>query len=56
LTNKRNEAEEKIKELLDNKVQSLGWNLTETVNVAIKEGHPNPEKLKEFAKLISGNE
>ncbi|MGF7076832.1 tetratricopeptide repeat protein [Mucilaginibacter sp. 3215] len=47
------EAETKIEELLSKNARSIDWNFEENISVAIKNGHPNPEKLKEFAKRIS---
>ncbi len=47
------ESENKIEELLKEGVQSIGWNLDKNVEVAIKNGHPNPEKLKELAQRVS---
>ena len=47
------EAESKIEEFVKEGVRSLGWNLEENVEAAIKNGHPNPMKLKELAKRIT---
>jgi tetratricopeptide (TPR) repeat protein len=46
-------AEIKIEELLLNGAASVGWNFDENIKQAIKEKHPNPKKLKEFAERIS---
>jgi len=47
------EAEKKIEELLSQSIRSIGWNFDGNIAQAIKDKHPNPEKLKEFAKRIS---
>ena len=47
------EAEKAIEDLLKEEVQSIGWNLDINVEIAIKDGHPNPEKLKELAQRIT---
>lgn len=47
------ESEEAIELLLKQGVQSIGWSFDKNVEVAIKNGHPNPQKLKEFAKRIT---
>ena len=47
------ESEKKIEELLKEGVQSLYWNLEDHIEIAIENGHPNPERLKEFAKKIT---
>ncbi len=47
------EAENKIEELLLKGARSIDWNFTGNIEQAIKEGHPNPEKLKEFARRIT---
>jgi tetratricopeptide (TPR) repeat protein len=47
------ESEKTIEELLKEGIQSIGWNLDKNVEVAIKNGHPNPKKLKEFAERIT---
>ena len=47
------EAENKIEELLNNGIRSIGWDFSGNIERAIKDGHPNPKKLKEFAKRIT---
>jgi len=47
------EAENKIEELLSKGIRSTDWNFTGNIEQAIKEGHPYPEKLKEFARRIT---
>lgn len=47
------ESENAIEELLNEGYQSIGWDLTQNVEIAIKNGHPNPKKLKELAKRIT---
>jgi tetratricopeptide (TPR) repeat protein len=47
------EAENKIEELLPNGVRSIGWDFNGNIEQATKDGHPNPEKLKEFARRIT---
>ncbi|MBK7853520.1 MAG: hypothetical protein IPJ79_00125 [Bacteroidetes bacterium] len=44
------EAEKKIEELLSQSIRSIHWNFDGNIAQAIKDKHPNPEKLKEFAK------
>jgi protein O-mannosyl-transferase len=48
-----NESENKVDELLKEGVRSVGWNLDKNVEVAIENGHPNPERLKEFSQRIT---
>lgn len=48
------ESRQKIEELLNRGVTSFGWDLSEIVKIAEKEKHPEIEKVKEFAKRISG--
>lgn len=47
------QAEKEIEKLLTKGAKSEGWNFDENIKVAIEEGHPNPERLKELAKMIS---
>jgi len=47
------ESEKAIEVLLKEGIRSIGWNLDKNVEVAIENGHPNPEKLKEFARRIT---
>ncbi len=47
------ESEKAIESLLKEGVRSIGWNLDKNVEVAIENGHPNPEKLKELAERIT---
>lgn len=47
------EAELKIEELLSKGLKSLGWDFNGNIEKAIKDGHPNPDKLKEFAQRIT---
>ena len=47
-------SEKEIETLLNEGIRSEFWNLKANVDKAIKDGHPNPEKLKEFAFRISG--
>ncbi len=49
-------AEEKIKSLLDKEVTSPNWDLNGVIDVAKERGHPDFEKLKMYAGLISGND
>ncbi|MCH8170190.1 MAG: hypothetical protein IIB07_03540 [Bacteroidetes bacterium] len=48
-----NESEKAIEVLLKEGVRSIGWNLDQNIEVAIENGHPNPEKLKELAQRIT---
>ena len=41
-----NESEKAIEVLLKEGVRSIGWNFDQNIEVAIENGHPNPEKLK----------
>ena len=47
------EAENRIEELLQKGVCSIGWNFEGNIAQALKDKHPNPEKLKEFARRIT---
>jgi len=47
------ESENEIEKLLKEGIRSPGWDLILNVEVAIKNGHPNPEKLKELAERIT---
>jgi len=47
------ESEKTIEKLLKEGVRSVGWNLEDNIEVAIKNGHPNPNRLKEFAERIT---
>jgi len=47
------DAESKIEDLLSKGIRSIDWNFDENIKRAIKDGHPNPEKLKEFARRIT---
>ena len=47
------ESREKIEELLNKGVRSLGWNLKGVLEIAKKHGHPDFEKLCEFERLIT---
>ncbi len=47
------EAENKIEELLSKGIRSIDWNFDQNIAVAIKNNHPNPEKLKDFAYKIT---
>jgi len=47
------EAENKIEELLSKGIRSVGWDFSGNIERAIKEQHPKPKKLKEFASRIS---
>jgi tetratricopeptide (TPR) repeat protein len=47
------EAEKNMEDLLQKGIQSIDWNLEENVETAILNGHPYPEKLKEFAERIT---
>jgi tetratricopeptide (TPR) repeat protein len=47
------ESEKVLESLLKEGVTSPGWNLERNVEVAIATGHPNPEKLREFANAIT---
>lgn len=47
------EAEKTLEELLNQEYRSIGWDLTRNVEIAVKNGHPNPKKLKELAKRIT---
>jgi len=49
----REEAELKIEELLLKGLRSKGWDFSGNIEQAIKDGHPNPDKLKEFAQRIT---
>jgi hypothetical protein len=45
-----------IKELLEEGTRSPGWDLSDNVRSAIKDGHPCPEFLSQLAKVISEEE
>jgi protein O-mannosyl-transferase len=47
------EAEQKIENLLAKGIRSIDWDFDGNITQAIKEGHPNADKLKEFAKRIT---
>ncbi len=47
------ESEKAIEGLLKEGIQSIGWILDSDIEIAIKKGHPNPEKLKELAQRIT---
>lgn len=47
------EAEAKIEELLSKGVRSIGWDFSENIKRAIKDGHHNRQKLKKYASKIS---
>ncbi|RYY29746.1 MAG: tetratricopeptide repeat protein [Sphingobacteriaceae bacterium] len=47
------EAEIKIEELLSIGIRSIGWDFSGNIREAIKNKHPKPEKLQEFALKIS---
>lgn len=47
------ESERKIERLLESGIRSIDWDFSENISVAIQNGHPNPEKLKEFAERIN---
>ncbi|MES2654999.1 MAG: hypothetical protein V4620_05380 [Bacteroidota bacterium] len=47
------DAEEKIKELLKEGARSEGWDFSLNIETAIKNKHPYPERLKEYAELIT---
>ncbi len=51
----RLEAELKIQELINKGVKSMVWGLQQNVVVAIFAGHPFPQKLEEYAKVIMGS-
>lgn len=46
-------SEDAIELLLKEGIRSIGWSLDKNVEIAIKNGHPNPEKLKELANRIT---
>ncbi len=47
------ESEKAIVDLLDEGHQSVGWDFSENIRVAIEDGHPNPERLQVLADLIA---
>jgi protein O-mannosyl-transferase len=47
------EAEIKIEELLSKGIRSIDWDFSGNIERAIKDGHPNPEKLNELARRIT---
>jgi protein O-mannosyl-transferase len=47
------EAEKKLEQLLAENIKSIGWNLDDNVKIAIENGHPYPEKLRDFVKRIT---
>ena len=49
---KMDEAEKGMIKLLDEGVRSPGFDLLQNVEKAIKDGHPYPEKLHEYANRI----
>jgi len=49
----QDESLAKIKELIETGVRSPGWDLTDNVNRAISDKHPQPEFLKALAKVIA---
>ncbi|MCD2259044.1 tetratricopeptide repeat protein [Psychroserpens luteolus] len=50
-----NDSENRIEELLSEGIRAVGWSFDQNVDFALKNGHPNPDKLKEFAKRITTN-
>ena len=48
------ESRQKIEELLEQGIKSIGWDLSEIVKIAEKEKHSEIEKVREFAAKISG--
>jgi tetratricopeptide (TPR) repeat protein len=53
LANKRTLAEKKIIKLLEQGITSAGFDLSQHVEKAIKDGHPNIEALRNYAQRIS---
>lgn len=47
------QSKTKIKKLLANGIQSIGWDLSEILKIAEKEKHPDYEQLIEFEKKIT---
>ncbi len=47
------DTEEKIEDLLNKGVKSIGWYLDDVLEVAKELGHPDYNKLCEFAKRIT---
>ncbi len=47
------EGELKIEELLGKGVRSIDWDFSGNIAQALKEGHPKPDKLKEFTERIT---
>jgi len=46
-------SEKEIELLLKEGIQSIDWDLSKNIEVAIENGHPNPIKLKELAERIT---
>lgn len=53
ITSKRKNAETELLKLLELGVSSLGFELSQNVDRAIKDGHSSPDKLRDYAQRIS---
>jgi protein O-mannosyl-transferase len=47
------DAENKMEDLLAKNIKSDNWSFAEIIKVALKKGHPNPDKLEEYATRIT---
>ncbi|MFV1885495.1 MAG: SIR2 family protein [Balneola sp.] len=47
------EAKKELTKLIEDGAKSIGWDLQSHVNLAIKNDHPEPKKLQEFADAIA---
>jgi len=54
VASKRKKAETELLKLLELGVNSLGFDLSQNVDRAIKSGHPSPDELRSYAQRISG--
>ncbi len=46
-------AEQAMEQLLEKGIQSIGWDFSQNIEIAIANNHPKPDKLKELAKRIT---
>jgi tetratricopeptide (TPR) repeat protein/septum formation inhibitor-activating ATPase MinD len=47
------EAKKELTKLIESGSKAIGWDFTKNMEVAIAEGHPEPEELKRIAKQIT---
>ena len=55
ISERREEAEAKLNELVANGAKSEGWDFSANIEKTIADGHPNGEKLRAFAEEFGGN-